>query len=434
MKKTIGILVKTLLIPLLALSATVNEIHGECDNALPGWHILAPGFADDLIWPVSGAVFEWDYLMVHDKNGSFTGSMGIVVADPQNRLTGLMPSGANAAVSGKFASGDVVVDYLAFGSDSYTASAQTRSFYTADSDGRFARIEPLEAGDSLPQRLHWTGKTEKFEYDLMIAPDWLDRCDAYLETFPVIIGNDASGTKILGLFDFFPGQSWTIDMHWMRTQVSGWIRNRATGELATIDGWGYRENAWGPWAFVFSGWDFGIASDNASGIQWSWQSYHHSDKLDYLDVSFYDNNELKAIRFDPADGELGWYHDNWCYDNRTQQCTPLDTTVIAMNEDYIVETEMVIGLDQAPMLSDTTPITAIYFIQTLYPKYTVTIRRAAAPHETVAGFENIQGGGEFSGMRYLFHDIFGPKTEDQCVSWGKRYAHPLPVGYTTAEQ
>jgi len=418
----------------LLLSAPASEIRAECDSALPGWHILAPGFSDGLFWPVSGIVFEWDYLMIHDNNGSFTGSMGIVVADPENRLNGLMPSGANTAISGKFASGDVVVDYLPFGADNYTAAPDTRRFYTADPAGRFARIEPLEAGDGLPQRLHWTGKTEKYAYDLMITPDWTDRCDAYLKAFPVIIGDDASGTKIAGLFDLFPGQSWTIDMHWMRTRVTGWIENRATRERAGIDGWGYRENAWGPWAFVFSGWDFGIASDNASGIQWSWQSYHHSDKLDYLDVSFYDNDELQAIRFDTTAGELGWYHDHWHYDNRTRQCTPLDTTVIAMNADYIVEAEMVINDDQAPMLSDVTPVTAVYFIQTLYPKYTVSIRRAAPPHEKVAGFDNIQGGGEFSGMRYLLHDIFGPRTEEQCAAWGQKFTHPLPDGYSACRQ
>ncbi len=432
MKKMRKQFLKTaLFLGLLLAGPSFTNLHAECNDALPGWHVLAPDFSDSLSYLTSGVIFEWDYLMVHDKNGSFTGSLGIVVADPGKKLVGLMPSGGNAAISGKFASGDIVVDYLPFGTENYTASSDTRQFSAENDAGLFARIDPIAASGNSPQGLHWTGRTEKYEYDLMIEPDWIDRCDDYLDEFPVIKGDDASATSILGLFDFIPDQSWSIDMHWMRTKVSGWVFNRLTEERAVIDGWGYRENAWGPWGFVFSGWDFGIASDNASGIQWSWQSYHHSDKLDYLDVSFYDNDELKVIRFDTIGNELGWYHPDWKYDNETWQCTPLSTIIVGMNEEYIVEAEMEINNNQAPMLSDYTPITSTYFIQTLYPEYTVTIRRASAPHEIIASFKDVQGGGEFSGNRNLLNDIFGPKSSEQCLKWGEKYSQEFPSEYNS---
>ena len=51
--------------------------------------------------------------------------------------------------------------------------------------------------------------------------------------------------------------------------------------------------------------------------------------MDYLDVSFYDGGNLKAVRFTGAAGELGWYHTAWHYDQQARQCMPRDMTVIA---------------------------------------------------------------------------------------------------------
>jgi len=426
-----------------------------CDSGQRGW--------DHLQWdpPVSppdnsyqqllesrdafdGISLQWDYFMVHDDD--FTGSFGFVVANPRNDLLtrNLMPTGGSSAIAGKFLSGSdagtMVADYYRFSPNEvvgcetsadahcYTASATDRSFYGraglgGDPDHYFGKIELEGTG------LRLSGATDNFQWDLLMEQDWTDRCPAYLAAFPSVTGFDAGGSVPFPLNGVVKNEFWTVDMNWMRMHVTGTIRNRNTAEVFHIDGHGYREATWGSWAFNYSGWDFIIASDEATGIQWSLQTYHHSDVLDYLDVSFLDGPELKTERFENTAGELGFYHTDWKYDTEARQCVPEDLIVIARNDDYIVESVTTIDDttedNQIPMLSDLTPFTDAFTIVIRVATVDVTIRRTATG-EVVGQFQDQVGGGEFGIARRP--EGTAPLAEDACHAWGGFYTAPLPAG------
>jgi hypothetical protein len=401
--------------------------HAACDNGLEGWEILTNRYISRTPPFLDGITFQWDYFMIHSSN--FTGSVGYVVADPRNRLVGLMPSGGNVAISGKFLeSSRIIVDYVNFGTEviegpseqGYYASAETREFYAAK-DGLYARIDPVIDNESLILR----GHTTKFDWELSISQDWSDRCNPdYLETFTPVTGHDVNN------FIFIPFQYWTVDMNWLRTKVKGTITDLTVDppETVFIDGHGYREQAWGPWAFNFSGWDFAVVSDESSGVQWALQTYHHSETLDYLDVSFYDNETLKAIRFSAKCGELGWHHNDWKFETAARQCVPTEMSVVAQNSLYTIEAQISIGSDQIAMLSDLTPITENYVIMCRFPFIEGTISRTASD-EIISIFSG-QGGGEFSIAR-LREDINLP--DDMCEILGERISTPLPYSYMDSD-
>jgi len=426
-----------------------------CDSGQRGW--------DNLQWdpPVSppdntfqqlitdrgaydGIALQWDYFMVHDDD--FTGSFGFVVANPRNDWVtlNLMPTGGSSAIAGKFLSGSkagtMVADYYRFSPNPvpdcdtsgdehcYRASATDRSFYGRaalgdDPDHYFGKIEPEGEG------LRLSGATDNFEWDLLMNQDWTDRCPAYQAAFPAVTGFDAGGAVPFPLNAYIKNEFWTVDMNWMRMHVTGSIRDRNTGEVFEVDGHGYRESTWGSWAFNYSGWDFIVASDAATGIQWSLQTYHHSDVLDYLDVSFYDGGVLQTERFENVAGELGFYHTDWKYDTDARQCIPEDLVVIARNGDYIVES--VTRIDdttddnQIPMLSDLTPFTDMFTIVIRAAAVDVTVRRAATG-EIVGQFTDKVGGGEFGIERRAAGTA--PLSEAECYAWGGFYTAPLPAG------
>jgi hypothetical protein len=393
-----------------------------CTDGLEGWYVLSEQYQQEVPKFMDGITFQWDYFMVHDA--AFTGSVGYVVADPRERLVGLMPSGGNAAIAGKFiATGQIIADYMNFGtgawaspgSKGYMAKADIREFH-AEKDPYYAHIIPVRETETLILR----GHTQKFEWDLAVTQDWSERCDPdYVNTFPVVTGYD------LGFFPLLHLQHWSVDMNWLRTRVKGYIKNLTTNppETIPIDGHGYREQAWGPWAFNFSGWDFAVVSNSTSQVQWALQTYHDSETLDYLDVSFFDNG-LKVVRFKTENGELGWYHTAWKFDRDARQCVPTDMTVVAQNKDYIVEASVAIGDDQVPMLSDLTPVTSQYVIVCRFPQIWGTIKRRSTG-DTVASFSG-QGGGEFSIPRRPEGEVL---SDAECGIWGRRFSAPLPLGY-----
>jgi len=429
---------------LLAPAARAAYDNG-CASGQRGWDILQPEYLAEVAGrgAMDGVTFQWDYFMVHDDD--FTGSFGTVVANPRNNwlTSNLMPTGGSVAIAGKFLSGSnagvMFANYYRFGKDGtpgpapegwYTASADSREFHGAAPRGSqpdfyYGNIVP--EGDGL--RL--SGGTDDFEWDLLMTQDWTDRCDPdYLAAFPSVTGSgsDVSNTPFpMNLF--IRNEFWSVDMAWMRTRAVGWIRNRNTLETFEIDGHGYRETAWGPWAFNYSGWDFIIASDEATQVQWSLQTYHHSEELDYLDVSFYDDGALKNERFSLR-GELGWVHQDWKYDTEARQCLPEDMTVIGRNDDYLVEAFVSIDDttedNQIPMLSDLTPFTKEYTIVIRAATVDVTIRRAGTG-EAVAEFQEKVGGGEFGIARRP--EGTTPLTEQECAIWGSFYTRPLPAGY-----
>jgi hypothetical protein len=334
-----------------------------------------------------------------------------------------MPSGGNAAISGIFtATGEMAADYVNFGTGAwngpgtqgYAASSDIREFH-GEKGAYYGHIIPVADNDTLILK----GRTERFEWELAVSQDWEDRCaDVYEEAFPEMTGYD------VGNFAIIPLQHWSVDMTWLRTRVRGYIRNLVTGITVPIDGHGYREQAWGPWAFNFSGWDFAVVSDNATKVQWALQTYHDSAVMDYLDVGFYDGGDLKAERFAAAAGELGWYHTAWHYDEQARQCMPRDMTVIATNSRYTVEAFVDIGDSQVPMLSDLTPITSQYVIMCRFSVITGTIKRAGTG-DLIASFGG-QGGGEFSiARRPSGGDTL---SAEECAVWGGRFTAPLPLG------
>jgi hypothetical protein len=411
-------------ISILGIAGKVEA--GGCDDGLRGWDILTEGHRQ-LANVRHGLSFQWDYFMVHDDD--FTGSIGYVVADPEKLLLGLMPTGGSAAIGGKFLNTDQLsVEYMHFGhqgwtgpgSEGYTASAVVREFYAEKESGLYyARMIPVPAEDKIILQ----GQTENFQWDLEVTQDWADRCDPdYLTNFGPVTGFDVSK-------DPYSGQFWTVDMNWMRLHVVGTITNLTTGEILDINGHGYRETAWGPWQFNTSGWDFVVVSDENSipigtEVQWSLQTYHHSETLDYLDVSFKQDGELKAERFKSELGELGWYHTDWTFNSEAGVCLPRDMMVLAKNDNYIVEVNVDIGDNQLPLLSDLTVFTEAYTIVVRFAQLTGTIKDANT-QEVVATFSG-PGGGEFGVPRLYEGAVL---TDEECsLRYGSFYTESLPAG------
>ena len=444
-KRQRHLVLPALLLGLLLLTAAAGPAaayDNGCASGQRGWDVLQPEYLAEVAsrGASDGVTFQWDYFMVHDDD--FTGSFGTVVANPRNDwlTSNLMPTGGSVAIAGKFLSGThagvMFANYRRFGKDAtpgpapegwYTASADSREFHgeaPLGSDPAFYYGHIVPDGDGL--RL--SGGTDDFEWNLLMTQDWTERCDpGYLAAFPAVTGVEVGHTPF-PMNIFIKNEFWSVDMPWMRTLVTGWIRDRNTLEVFDIDGHGYRETAWGPWAFNYSGWDFIIASDEATQVQWSLQTYHHSEALDYLDVSFPDGAELKNERF-TLRGELGWVHEDWKFDTEARQCLPEDMIVVGRNDDYLVEAAVSINDttedNQIPMLSDLTPFTKEYTIVIRAATVDVTIRRAGTG-EVVTQFQDKVGGGEFGIARRP--EGSAPLTEQECAVWGGFYTRPLPAG------
>ncbi|MFO0697050.1 MAG: hypothetical protein U0230_25980 [Polyangiales bacterium] len=375
-----------------------------------GWNILQPGYTTSSL--ADGLSLEWDYYMIHDRAGRFTGIIGYVLADPRRHLGSgtdanprldLIPSGGNAAVAGQWADGSFVSDYVNFGVDATHASATRREMDAVEPGGdRYASLVPLADGT-----MQLEGRLDHVAWSLNVRKDWTDRPD-----FPAQLGTDMG-------FDL--GEFWTVNMYQPRTLVTGTITNLVTGEVLEVDGHGYRENSYGRWAFVADGWDFAILSDAASGVQWAWQTYHHSDDMDYLDVSFRDGGQLKSLHLQADRRELGWVHDHWKWHSQARQCVPTDTRVVAQNADYRIEATISIGDRQVPLLSDATIVTSAYVIMEHFPIVSGRIvrRRDGSVVTTFRG----QAGGEWSYARSAL-----PWSSDwACTVWGKpKFQRPLP--------
>jgi hypothetical protein len=366
---------------LLEVQPAVAADEVEPMGPFGGWNILQPAYtAPNLLDTLS---LEWDYHMVHDSDKDFTGIVAVVIANPRGTFgSDLVPSGANLVVSGQWEDGTNFAEFIPFGLD-VELSADERYVLAGDpsSDEPYALLEPIFLEDGT-QALAFSGQTETVEFDLTFSQDWTER-----PGFEPVTGND------IGIF---PGEQWTVYPVWPRSLVTGTIENRQSEETFDIDGHGYRENSFGRYGFVFDGWDFGVVSDADSGVQWVWQTYHSSDTLDYLDISFYDNGELQTVRFE--DDDLGWRHPRWTFDTVANRCIPLKTVVEAENEDYRVVVHYDIGNNQVPILSDATPLTNAFVIMGHFPMMEGAIYRSDG--SLVTTFEG-QGGGEISFLRSL---------------------------------
>ena len=187
-----------------------------------------------------------------------------------------------------------------------------------------------------------------------------------------------------------PGQKWVVDALWPRAKVTGTILNELTGENFRINGKGYRENSWGRYAMPLDGWDFLVFNAKTlGGVEFVLQSYHHSKKLDFLDITFMQEGRVKSSRFLAQKGELKWSHEKWEWDERARQCIPTDWRIEAQNSEIFFEAkgEMPLPSAQAPFLSNATLGTDVFFIQEQYPEIQGRIVNKSNS-ETVATFSD----------------------------------------------
>lgn len=393
--------------------------NGPGRDGLDGWRILnheylEPSSSDFLS-------FEWDYFMVHDKDGNFTGSIGYLIANPRNSefagLESLVPNGGNVAIAGMFEEGIFHSEYRNFGSDNYEASAKERSFDAYDKEsGNWAKMTPIFAANNQEDHLVLEGKTDSFQWSLAIFQDWKALSSSDKLFVPV-------ADKEIGRFDS-PGidEEWNVDIIWPRTHITGSIINKKTEKEYSIVGHGYRENAWGRWAFNQGGWDFSVLSDAENKVMCAWQTYHFdSVKLDYLDLGFIDNGSIQLEHFSAEDNQFGWDHPEWSYHPDARQCIPLSTRAIARNQRYEVEVTATIKSNQVPMLSDLTPATEMFVIIAQFPDLDGVITNLQTGHtiEFSGG-----GGGEFATARRNLE--LEPPTDQECAEFGKQFASPFP--------
>lgn len=408
----------TALVSILFLVVTARKqttIAQLVDPAPPlgGWNILQPAYENNR--HLDGFSLEWDYFMIHAAN--FTGIVGYVLSDPRGRLGNpepeevlqlkLTPAGGNLAVAGQFSDGIRISNYRHFGIQATTASATERSFEAVEADlDEFATMAPTLEGRG---GLHLQGKTADIAYELTVTQDWAER-----PPFEHVTSTDIG--KI-------PGEFWTVNMLWARTRVFGSVTRSSDNTTFDIDGHGYREDSWGRWAFPFGGWDFAIVSDESTGVQFAWQSYHYkSEVLDFVDVSFVEDGEVKSVRFEHTAGEVGWQHKKWHWDGTARQCVPDDALVVTDNGVYRVEANVDIQSNQIPLLSDATIATDLFVILEWFPWINGTVTSVVSG-EVVATFAG-QGGGEISMLRTFFGTF---RCNLCCTIWGRlRFNTRLP--------
>lgn len=404
--------------PLPAVAGIYDE---GWQNPTLGWRVLQDDFESGT--PIDVVTFEWDYFMIHNRDGRFNGIVGYVVGNPRERLRRLIeivPNGGNMAVVAEINGAVPVSNYTNFGFTNSTYSTTERYLMANDpATGQYALIEPAYGqGPLLEPALHMTGRSADYEWDLIVKQDWNDRDSARTvadAAFTVAHGNDVGISKY---------EKWAVDAIWPRTDVQGTFKVLATNEIIPIDAKGYREDSWGTWLLSIDGWDFMVFSEfEDQGVLLSMQTYHRSESMDFLDASFYDHGELVTARFRPTRGELGWIHPDWKWDARARQCVPQNTEIVAQNERYRIEAHVDIGSRQVPILSNKTLGTRIYFIQEHLPSVTGTIRNRETG-EIVDTFEG-QAGGEFSFTKKLFG---GARSDAQCKQWGdSKFSSPLPT-------
>ncbi len=353
-----------------------------------GWHILQP--AQQKSGLLSRFSLEWDYFMIHDQTGAFTGSIGYVIADPRvqaphwwNRFK-LLPSGVSVAIAGMFADGSKIANFINFPFNNVQLSADTKSLIAQGPHHQAAlNVYPDNS-------LQLEGITQNIEYQFNIQADQQYRLLPKDDAFTPVTGRDMG---------HLPNEQWTVDVIWPRTKVSGYIRDLNKNKTIEISGHGYRENSFGQWLFWTGGWDFAVVSDHQSGVQWVWQTYHRSQDLSYLDLSFPIDGVQKTVRFWAQAGQLQWQHQHWQFDPQARQKYPLDTTIYAHNQDYRVKTKLFIGDNQVPLLYNSCWYTKIYVIFALFPfcEGTIYSAKEGTPLSKFSG----QAGGEYSALRSL---------------------------------
>lgn len=402
--------------------------------------------------------FEWDYWMIHNEDGAFNGSVGYLIANPDDLVPGgalggalpkFVPGGGNVAIAGKFEGVGMRADYENFdhiptdpatadvcvstyspveshfptgiSADELTYATNHRYFYGENqTDGYMGRMHALADGS-----MQLTGRTGEFRWDLNARMDWdwlVQAPGVFTELFDTQIEDQLAIPPVWGI-PIGPqamAQEWHVNMLWPRTKITGVIEALDNSgnpvETIDIDAHGYRENSWGRWAFNQGGWDFGTVSDQDAQVMFGWQSYYpKSDRMDFIDVGFVEETEEKLVRFEGQEDQVGWIHDNWTYDATSFRCVPTNTRVVGVNEDYVVQARFDIGENFFPMLSAATEIAEKYVIVIQIPTITNGKIFRRSDGQLLAQFEGT-GGGEFSGPRDLSDEVLVNRdlTDQQC--------------------
>ena len=416
--------------PLLALTGLALSAHPQNSHAgiydegylnpTQGWRVLQNDFEKNT--PIDIVTFEWDYFMIHNRDGRFNGILGYVVGNPRERLKNLVevvPNGGNMAIVAEIDGKTPISNYTNFGFAHSTYSVNERRMTGNDPvRGQYALIEPaFGQGALLEPALHLTGRSADYEWDVIVKADWTERDAA--RNYNDAAFSVAHGSEV----GIFKSEKWAVDAVWPRTDIQGTLKVLATNETVKIDAKGYREDSWGTWLLSIDGWDFMVFSEfKDKGVLLSMQTYHRSTSMDFLDASFYDGDELVTARFRPTRDELGWNHPQWKWDARAHQCVPQNTEIVAQNDQYRIEAHVEIGSRQVPILSNKTIGTRIYFIQEHFPHVTGVIRNIQTG-KVVTNFDG-QAGGEFSFTKKLLGKA---STDSQCKTWGDRkFSSPLP--------
>lgn len=404
---------KSIVLSLLTTGSLLSVPALAQNNPLKTWNLLSPSWNSD--HPLEFMTIEWEYYMIHDYEGKFNGVIGYVMTNPRNKggfVGKVMPKGGNIAVGGQIHGAKAIGDYYNFGKEGTHFNLENRDTYLRDdAKGYWANLEGLNLESPT---MHLTGKSERFAWDLMVSETEKDVMEmAYMghDAFLPVTDDTNLGT--------LPDQTWTVDGVWPKTRVRGTLTLLATGEVIQVDGKGYRENSWGRYAMPLDGWDFLVFSEyEENGVIAIVQTYHHSTKLDYMDLSFHDNGELKNIRFQGATKALRWYHKAWQFNATAHQCVPMDWEIAAESPDYRVEIHADIDpLAQESFISNATIGTRIFFIHEQYPKIIGRIFRRS-DNSLVKEFKG-QAGGEFA----LHKSIFKEKTDESCVKMGESYSN-----------
>ncbi len=357
---------------------------------LAPWHVVVD---DDIVGsPLEAISYEWEYYMIHDRQGRFNGIVGYLIANPRQLFTDifqLVPNGGNMAIVGELRGAEPTAEFITFGPDNTTWNEEDITWDAFDPvTGYFGTLTPIEEyGDDAVPALRLEGSSAVYEWDLIVTQGWPHMNPMRLgdDGFTVVPGTDVG---------ILHNEIWTLDAVWPATRVEGTVTVRETGEvLEIIGGKGYRENSYGMYLLSIDGWDFMVFNDHDETILGVWQTYHKSDDLDYLDLGFYDNGELITERFRKTRGELGWRHDYWKWDREARQCVPTVTRVQVENDRYSGEFFVEIGDRQEPLLSSATLGTEIFFIQEQFPTVSGTIWNADG--DVIKEFE-VQAGGEFA--------------------------------------
>lgn len=400
----------------LTLSGLSGQVLAYTEGYLDpsqGWKLMQPDF--DTSSPLDAISLEWDYWMIHADN--WNGIICYVLANPRGKAPyldwALLPNGNNVAVVGEVPGKRPVANYVTFGIDNTVINGQERAMKTRKADGTYTDYSwtTLPSGEPAARL---KGRTADWEWDFTVTQDLKirDRLRPLSGAFTSSYGRDVGVVE---------GAEWNVDESWPRTNVNGTVIERSTGRVIPIQGKGYRENGWGKYGIPFDGWDFhAFGETDPQGVVGSFQTYHRSNKMDYLDLSFVDGEEPVAARFYAYKDELGWIHPNWTWDSEAHSCVPTNTHIVAKNAAYKVDIKVAIGNHQRALLTSATLGSSIMFIQEQFPTVTGTIKRLDG---TVVRTFTAKGGGEFARTK----DPLPWRSDLSCALWGwVVHARPFP--------